>query len=72
MPCASSRARRVRIRLEEAHRGHDEARHAERALEALLVDHALLHRVQRAVGGRQSLDRHDLLAAHGVREDEHE
>src|SRR4029453_10786592 len=35
------RARRVWVRLEEAHRGLDEARHAERALEALLVAPAL-------------------------------
>jgi len=43
--------------------------HAERALESLLVDDPLLHRVQlarRRVG--QPFDRHDLLAAHGVRE----
>ena len=63
------RTGRVRVRLEIAHRGHQEARHAERALEALLIDHALLHRMQRAVGGRQSLDGENLLAAHRVCED---
>src|SRR5262245_41242685 len=62
-------ARRVWIRLEEAHRRHDESRHTERALEALLIDDALLNRVQRAVGGSQSFDRDDLLPTRGVRED---
>ena len=37
-------ARRVRVGLQVAGGGHDEAGHAERALEALLVDDALLHR----------------------------
>src|SRR5678815_975463 len=68
-PVRELRARRVWIRLEEAHRGHDEARHAERALEPLLVDHAPLHGVQRAVGGSESLDGDDLLPTHSVRED---
>ena len=45
--------------LQEADRGHDEARHAEGALEALLLDHALLHRMERAVGRGQALDRLD-------------
>ena len=52
-------ARRIRIGLEEAHRGHDEARHAERALEALAVDHGLLDGVQRAIGRLQAFDRFD-------------
>ena len=47
-------ARRVRVDLEEADRGHDEAGHAERALESLLVNDRLLHGVQRAVGGAAS------------------
>src|SRR6187399_2318268 len=68
-PVCELRARRVWIRLEEAHRGHDEAGHAERALEALLLDDALLYRVQRAIGGRKPLDRDDSLSTHGVRED---
>ena len=55
MPCASSRARGIRIDLQESDRRHDEAGHAERALEALLVDDALLHRMQRAVGARPAL-----------------
>src|SRR4029453_2723859 len=68
-PVRELRARWVWIRLEEAHRGHDEAGHAERALEALLVDHTLLHRVQGAVGSSQSFDRDNPLPTHGVRED---
>ena len=52
--------------FQESHRGHNEAGHAERALEALCVDDALLDRVQRAVGTRQPFDRHDFPAAHRV------
>ena len=52
-------ARRVRIDLEEADGRHDEPGHAERALEALLVHHAALHRVQLAVRAGQPFDRHD-------------
>jgi hypothetical protein len=62
------RACRIRIRLEEADRGHDETRHAERTLEALLVDDALLHGVKRPIRGSESLDRDDLLSTHCVRE----
>jgi hypothetical protein len=43
--------------------------HAEGALEALFVDHALLHGMQRAVGAGQPFDGGDLLAARGVRQD---
>ena len=68
MPCASSLARRVRVGLEEADRRHDEPGHAEGALEALLVDDRLLHRMQRAVGGGQPFDRDDVPVAHGVRQ----
>ena len=49
-------ARRVRIGLEEADRGHHEAGHTEGALEALAADHRLLHGMQRPVGRRQALD----------------
>ena len=49
-------ARRIRVLLQVADRRHDEAGHAERALETLLVDHALLHRVQCAVGRCQAFD----------------
>src|SRR6185436_11793497 len=62
-------ARRVWIRLEKTDRGHDEPGHAERTLEALLVDDALLHRMQRAIGSSEPLDRDDLFSTHGVRED---
>ncbi len=61
-------ARRVRVDLEEADGGHDEAGHAEGALEALLVDDRLLHGVQRAVGGGEPLDAHHAPVAHGVRQ----
>src|SRR5947199_96662 len=55
--------RRVRVRLQITGRRHHEAGHAERALDALLLDDALLHRAQPA-GPRigQAFDAHDLLA----------
>jgi hypothetical protein len=61
--------RRGGVRLEKADGSHHKPRHAERALEAFLVDHPLLHRMQRPVGGGQPFDRHDLLPAHRVRQD---
>src|SRR6185295_490244 len=63
------RARRIWTTLEEADRAHDEARHAERALESLLVDNGALNRMQRAVGARQALNRQHAAAAYGVGED---
>src|ERR671923_1658803 len=60
---------RIGIPLEEADRRHDEAGHAEGALEALLVEHAALHRVQLASGAGQSFDRDDRTGPHGVGED---
>src|SRR5262245_11378088 len=63
------RARRVGIRLEEPDRGHDEPGHAERALEALLVNDALLHGMKRAIGRSEAFDRDDLLSTYSVRED---
>ena len=63
-------ARRVRVGLEIAGRRHHEARHAERALEALFIDDALLHCAQlagRRVG--ESLNRDDLPAARALGEE---
>ena len=61
-------SRRIRILFQEPHRRHDEPRHAERALESLLIHHCLLHRMQRPVRRRQAFDRRYLLAAHGIRQ----
>ena len=52
--------------LEEGDRAHDEARHAERALESLFVDHGALNRMQRAVGARQPLNRLNVAASDGM------
>ncbi len=52
----------------EAIERHDEARRAEAALRAMTVDHGLLHRMQRAVLGRQMLDRHHMGAVEGAQE----
>src|SRR5262245_9189406 len=60
------RARGIRTTLEKADRAHDEARHAERALESLFVDNRALNRMQRSIGARQTLDRQDAAAAYGV------
>src|SRR5579884_771803 len=57
------------IRFEIANRGHNEARHAERALETLFIDHALLNRMQLALGTGEPLDSGDVFAADGVRQD---
>jgi hypothetical protein len=62
-------ARRVRIRLEIADRGHHETRHAEGALEALAFDHGLLHWMQRAIGLGETFDAHHLFSSHAMRED---
>ena len=62
-------SRGVGIRFQESHRGHHEAGHAERALEALLVDHALLDGGQFAgCRIREAFDRRDFLSARAVRE----
>src|SRR5579872_6536387 len=63
-------ARGIRIRHQVARGGHHEARHAERALESLLVDDALLHGTELA-GPRvgEALDGHDLLAPRAMREE---
>ena len=61
--------RGIRIGFQVAGRGHHEAGHAERALEPLLVDDALLDGAQRAGGGiGETFDRRDRLAARAVRE----
>ena len=52
--------------LHAADRRHDLARRAVAALEGVVVDEGLLHRVQRAVAAGQALDRRDLPAlGHG-------
>ena len=61
-------SRRIRIRLEESDRRHQEAGHTECALEALFVDDTLLDRMKLAVGGRKSFNADNVLAASGVRE----
>ena len=48
------------VRQPEAVERHDEARRAEAALRAVTIDHRLLHRMQRAVLGRQMLDGDDM------------
>src|SRR5262249_61275004 len=63
------RARRIWTMLEEADRAHDEARHAEGALESLFVDNGALHRMQRSVCARQGLNCQYVAAAHGVGQD---
>src|SRR5262249_40206963 len=60
------RARGIWTMLEEADRAHDEARHAEGALESLFVDNGALHRMQRSVSARKALDGQYAAAAHGV------
>jgi hypothetical protein len=45
-------------RLIEREQAHDEARRAEAALRAVIVDHRLLHGVEGAALGRQVVDRH--------------
>src|SRR4029450_7201437 len=60
------RARGIWTLLEEADRAHDEARHAEGALESLFVDNSALNRMQTAVSARQALNRQNTAAAYGV------
>src|ERR1035441_7437551 len=48
--------RGIWICLQEADRRHDEAGHAEGALEALFVNHRLLHGVELAIRARQSFN----------------
>src|SRR5262245_52258697 len=62
------RARGMWTMLEEADRAHDEARHAEGALESLFVDNGALHRMQRSVGARQALNRQHAAPPYGVGE----
>jgi hypothetical protein len=56
----------IGIRIQKCHRRHDEAWHAERALEALLVDDTLLNWVQGSVGAREPFDCENFLVADGV------
>src|SRR5580692_11731643 len=58
--------RGIGIRIQKCHRRHDEAWHAERALEALLVDDTLLNWVQGSVGAREPFDCENFLVADGV------
>src|SRR5215469_18779395 len=59
----------IGIYLEKPDRRHDESRHAERALEALLVDDALLDRMQLAIGTGESFNGQDFLIANRMRQD---
>src|SRR5215472_18181879 len=54
------------MHFQESHCRHNEARHAKGALEALFVDYALLHGVQRAIRARQSFYGQDFLAVNRV------
>src|SRR6185436_6293118 len=65
-PAGELRAGGIWTTLEEADRAHDEARHAERALESMFVDNRALDRMQRSIGPRQALDRQHSAAAYGV------
>src|SRR4051812_49679453 len=58
---------RVRLFLEERHRGDDKAWRAEAAHQGVDVAEGLLHRMQRVARG-QALDGADLLALHFDRE----
>ena len=51
---------RIRVLFEQRDGAHNEPRHAEGALKALLIDNRLLHRVQRAIRLLQPLDRREL------------
>src|SRR6266542_285835 len=51
--------RGVRVVADQLRGGHDHARSAEPALEAVLLPERRLERVERAVGGGESLDRRD-------------
>ena len=61
------RASGIRIHFKKTNRRHHETRHAERALETLLIDDALLHRMQRAVGLGETFDGLNFFVAHRVR-----
>src|SRR5690348_11053907 len=60
--------RRVRIGLQESDCRHREARHAEGALESLLIDDGLLHRMKLLAVG-ESFDRLHLPTANGMCQD---
>src|SRR5688572_3374016 len=62
-------ARRVRIYFQESNRRHHEPRHAERALEPLLVNDRLLHGMQGAVRRLEPFDRDHLFPTDRVRKD---
>ena len=70
MPCASSSRVGFGFVLRNPTVDITKPGHAERALEALLVDHGLLHRMQLAVRRLEALrSLTTLLVAHRVRED---
>jgi hypothetical protein len=56
---------RIWIRHPEPVERHDDARRAEAALAAMMFDHGLLDRVERAAGPGKRLDRHDMAAVAG-------
>jgi hypothetical protein len=55
-------ARRARLLVVEGRQGHHEARRAEAALRAVVLDHRLLDRVERAVRALEVLDGQELAA----------
>src|SRR6185295_12688734 len=65
-PARQLRARGIWTTLKETDRAHNEARHAERALESLFVDNGALNRVQSAVGARQALNCQNTAATYSV------
>src|SRR5580692_11623234 len=61
-------SRGVGICFQESYGSHQEAGHAESTLEALLVNDALLHGMQRAVSAGKTFDGDDFACADRVRE----
>ena len=56
---------RIWIRHPEPVERHDDSRRAEAALAAMIIDHGLLDRMERALGPGKSLDRHNMAAVTG-------
>src|ERR1700691_1511461 len=58
----------IGVRLQVSDGRHNKAWHTKRALEALFVDNALLHRMQASVSAGQALDGHNFPSTHCMRE----
>src|ERR1700678_1868939 len=56
------------VRLQVSNGRHNKAWHTKRALEALFVDNALLHRMQASIGVGQAFDGHNFPSTHCMRE----